>query len=147
MSWHVAFLLRITEGESRADRLVYADWLEEQGEPLGELVRVQADLLALGSPDPRRGDLARRERKLLKRHQVRWRKLGESLAPWPEARRCFEERILTPSGEDPDAFLCPTCGETRIWRWDLRHPEMLNWVINPGVAVNELVLGQRLPRV
>lgn len=31
--------------------------------------------------------------------------------------------------------------------WKLPHPLLLHWVINPGLAFNELVLGQRIPRV
>lgn len=33
----------------------------------------------------------------------------------------------------------------RIWSW--KHILMLHWMINPGLAFNELVLGQRVPRV
>jgi hypothetical protein len=31
--------------------------------------------------------------------------------------------------------------------WALPHPFVLHWVINPGLAFNELILGQRLPKV
>lgn len=31
--------------------------------------------------------------------------------------------------------------------WQLPHPLLLHWIINPGIAINELVLGQRLPKV
>lgn len=31
--------------------------------------------------------------------------------------------------------------------WKLPHPIILHWVLNPGLAFNELVLGQRLPKV
>lgn len=31
--------------------------------------------------------------------------------------------------------------------WKLPHPMVLHWVINPGLAINELLLGQRLPKV
>ncbi len=44
-----------------------------------------------------------------------------------------------------EAGQCPTCGtrdyEVKTWR----HPLMLHWIVNPGLAVNELVLGQLLP--
>lgn len=33
----------------------------------------------------------------------------------------------------------------RIWTW--KHPVMLHWIINPGLAINELILGQRVPKV
>jgi uncharacterized protein (TIGR02996 family) len=50
-------------------RLVYADWLEEHGEPeRAEFIRVQIEL----ARDPRRGDLEARERALLKEHEEEW---------------------------------------------------------------------------
>ena len=33
----------------------------------------------------------------------------------------------------------------KVWTW--KHPLMLHWIINPGLVVNELVLGQRIPKV
>ena len=35
----------------------------------------------------------------------------------------------------------------RYKKWALPHPLVLHWVLNPGIAFNELVLGQRLPKV
>lgn len=32
-----------------------------------------------------------------------------------------------------------------VWTW--KHPVSLHWIINPGLAINELILGQRLPAV
>jgi uncharacterized protein (TIGR02996 family) len=48
-----------------APRLVYADWLEDQGDPLAEIVRVQTELRGVALPRARRADLQRRERELL----------------------------------------------------------------------------------
>jgi len=33
----------------------------------------------------------------------------------------------------------------KVWTW--KHPLMLHWVLNPGLVVNELILGQRIPNV
>lgn len=33
----------------------------------------------------------------------------------------------------------------RVWTW--KHPFLLHWMINPGVVINELVLGMRVPQV
>ena len=33
----------------------------------------------------------------------------------------------------------------KIWTW--KHPLMLHWIINPGLAVNELIFGQRVPKI
>ena len=30
--------------------------------------------------------------------------------------------------------------------WKLPHPLLIHWVLNPGLAINELILGQRLPK-
>lgn len=44
-------------------------------------------------------------------------------------------------------FVCPRCKESRYKRLALPHPAVILWVINPGVVVNELLFGQRVPRV
>jgi hypothetical protein len=31
--------------------------------------------------------------------------------------------------------------------WKLPHPMVLHWILNPGLAFNELILGQRIPKV
>jgi hypothetical protein len=36
---------------------------------------------------------------------------------------------------------------TKYKVWKLPHPLLLHWVINPGLAVNELLFGQRIPKV
>jgi hypothetical protein len=33
----------------------------------------------------------------------------------------------------------------KVWTW--KNPMVLHWIINPGLALNELVLGQRVPKV
>lgn len=33
----------------------------------------------------------------------------------------------------------------KIWTW--KHPFMFHWIVNPGLAINELILGQRVPKV
>lgn len=33
----------------------------------------------------------------------------------------------------------------KVWTW--RHPLLLHWILNPGLAFNELVLGQRAPKL
>jgi uncharacterized protein (TIGR02996 family) len=43
---------------------VYADWLEERGDPLGDLIRVEGQLEKLPATDPRRSDLEQRRRAL-----------------------------------------------------------------------------------
>jgi len=33
----------------------------------------------------------------------------------------------------------------KVWTW--KNPLMLHWIINPGLAINELLLGQRVPKI
>lgn len=44
------------------------------------------------------------------------------------------------------SYKCPKCGSSNFKRWELPHPIILHWVVNPGLAFNEIVLGQRLPK-
>jgi uncharacterized protein (TIGR02996 family) len=85
-----------------APRLVYADWLEERGDPRAEFIRVQCELARLGEGDPRRRRLRARERAILARHRAEWiaplAELGH--VPWYfehrpacEFRRGFAEFI------------------------------------------------------
>ena len=41
---------------------------------------------------------------------------------------------------------CPTCGAEHKKTWTPWSPTMLHWVLNPGLAFNDLVLGQRIAR-
>ena len=78
-----------------APRLVYADWLEEQGGEenieRAEFIRLQIERSGLGTEAPKR--LARRERALLKKYAIRWAMpLRECIVGW-EYRRGFIERV------------------------------------------------------
>lgn len=42
-------------------------------------------------------------------------------------------------------FECPRCQSTDYSTWQFPHPLILHWVLNPGLVVNELILGQRIP--
>jgi uncharacterized protein (TIGR02996 family) len=95
-----AFLQDILEHpEDDAPRLVYADWLEESGEPeraaRAEFIRVQYALQRLPPGDARRPQLEERERDLRLAHEAEWvaplRELG-SVQAW-EFRRGFVEKV------------------------------------------------------
>lgn len=45
----------------------------------------------------------------------------------------------------PD-FACPRCGGSQASRWALPNPLLVHWVLNPGIVINEVLLGQRIPR-
>jgi uncharacterized protein (TIGR02996 family) len=76
-----AFLADIIEHpDDDGLRLVYADWLDDHGQPeRAEFIRVQVGLATLPKGDPRREGLRARERLLLATHQSAW--LGP-LRPW-----------------------------------------------------------------
>lgn len=74
MSDHHSFLQAILANPDQdAPRLIYADWLEEQGDSdRAEFIRVQCARVHLPLRDPMRKELAKRERELLFRHEE-WR--------------------------------------------------------------------------
>src|SRR6516164_9385292 len=56
-----------------APRLVYADWLEEHGEPeRAEFIRLQCERARLPEGSPRWWDLECREKQLWEMHQAEW---------------------------------------------------------------------------
>jgi uncharacterized protein (TIGR02996 family) len=70
-----AFLQAIVE-DPRDDvtRLVYADWLEENGQPeRAQFIRAQVALATAAPDDPRRKALEREERKLLRGRKATWK--------------------------------------------------------------------------
>src|SRR5262249_52293990 len=71
---------------------VYADWLEENGDPRrAEFIRVQRALAHLDEDDSRRWDLAAREADLLAANRRRWlEELPEGLAEVGEYGPRFE---------------------------------------------------------
>jgi carbon storage regulator CsrA len=70
-----AALLRAVLADPADDspRLIYADWLDEQGDPRGKFVRVQCRLAQLPPGDEAVSGLRRREQELLDRHGPAWR--------------------------------------------------------------------------
>src|SRR4051812_46862381 len=73
---HEGFLQAIREEPlNDVPRLIYADWLEENGDPArAEFIRLQCELAALDPSDPRLLLLHKRERQLLQQHRSRWLK-------------------------------------------------------------------------
>jgi uncharacterized protein (TIGR02996 family) len=68
-----AFLEAILAGpDNDVPRLIFADWLEEHGDPRAEFIRVQCQLARLPDDDPRCAELAAREQLLLRAYQGEW---------------------------------------------------------------------------
>src|SRR6516164_3398920 len=92
---HEAFLRAILEEpEDDTHRLVYADYLEEHGDPdRAEFIRVQCELARMGEDEEHRFDLEARADMLLSEHRRKW--LGPlNVLPAPSRfRRGFVEHI------------------------------------------------------
>jgi uncharacterized protein (TIGR02996 family) len=93
MSDNAAFLKAILDNPDDDQlRLIYADWLEERGDPRGEFIRVQ---YARPEADPNTReylDLVLRERQLLALHEAEWLgQLSELGTRW-EFRHGFAEK-------------------------------------------------------
>src|SRR2546425_6662579 len=73
-----AFIAAILEDpDTDAPRLIYADWLEERGDPRGEFIRVQCELARMPPDDHHRLEMAEREKQLIESNADSW--LGPSL--------------------------------------------------------------------
>src|SRR5262245_45833946 len=90
-----AFLEDIRENPSDdAPRLIYADWLEDHGDPArAEFIRVQCELVqAIDSP--RRPELRRRERELWQDHGRLWSRPLRTFSRKFEFHRGFADRMV-----------------------------------------------------
>jgi uncharacterized protein (TIGR02996 family) len=89
-----AFLDRVcADPDDDAPRLIFADWLDERGDPRGEFIRVQVALARLPAVDSRRDTLVDREAALLGRFHAPWSDPLKGIAGWTEFRRGFVETV------------------------------------------------------
>src|SRR4051794_32461983 len=97
MNQRRAFLQAIAEApDDDAPRLVFADWLQDEGDAdRAEFVRAQCALARIAADDPRRPELCRREDELLAAHREEW--LAADLPAWArpgaEFRRGFVAHV------------------------------------------------------
>lgn len=94
MSDHDSFLAEIfASADNDGPRLVYADWLLEQGDPRGEFIHLQIQRAALehGSSPARR--LRKRELELLCEHEAEWAGPVADLVDRYEFRRGFVSHV------------------------------------------------------
>jgi uncharacterized protein (TIGR02996 family) len=91
----VRFLERIcAEADDDAPRLIFADWLDEQGDPRGEFIRLQVALARLHGEDPVRIELLDREAALLGRYYTHWSQEFRGIVGGPEYYRGFVETVF-----------------------------------------------------
>src|SRR5262249_59714083 len=68
-----AFLARVCEQpDDDGPRLIFADYLDEAGDPRGAFIRLHCALANLPPDDPRRPELEDKEQALLARHYDAW---------------------------------------------------------------------------
>lgn len=60
------------DSENDEPRLVYADWLEENGDPRGEFIRIQCQYSSLPPGSPERMELKKKSNALLREHGDNW---------------------------------------------------------------------------
>jgi uncharacterized protein (TIGR02996 family) len=96
-------------------RRIFADWLEENGDPdRAEFIRLQCELAQLTEDDDRRWDLEEREGQLLRRHGKGWAGPIRHLVKRWQFRRGFVEAITIRAADflehADDLFrLAPVC--------------------------------------
>ena len=88
-------------------RLVYADWLEERGNPRGELIHLQCQLAESEPNSQRFIELESRQNELLKEHGSTWRK---HILFWEDARgryraELIKEQVLIGRHADADVII------------------------------------------
>ena len=89
-----AFLQAILERpDDDVPRLVFADWLEEQGNPRGTFIRLQCQRAKLTQYDPEWKQLLAQESALLKQFEAEWSKTVLRWVDQAEYRRGFIEHV------------------------------------------------------
>ena len=110
------------EPDDGAPRLVYSDWLEEQGQAeRAEFIRSQLQLAGLAEDLPRRRELAFRCRQLLDNHENQWLDpLGVDPTDWSWSRGFVEVIDLDPDSlKERRTALFQTCPVRRLILCDL----------------------------
>ncbi len=89
-----AFLQRIRAyPDDDAQRLIFADWLDEEGDPRGRFIRVQLALAHLSEHDRGANNLRIEERHLLTMHRDEWESSFRGLVSGPVFRRGFVDEV------------------------------------------------------
>src|SRR5262249_39331179 len=81
-------------------RLIYADWLEERGDPRAEFIRVQCTLASPDTPYTQRADLKATERALRAAHLAVWARPLTDLGAWSVLFRRGLPEAVTMRTED-----------------------------------------------
>jgi uncharacterized protein (TIGR02996 family) len=98
MTHDEAFLNAIIEDpDSNVPRLLFADWLEERGDPRGEFIRLQIAISRAEAGDEQLAEMQRREEEMLTTHRRAWLGPLHSLAYSWTFKRGFPEEACLPA--------------------------------------------------
>jgi uncharacterized protein (TIGR02996 family) len=90
-----SFVLNIRANpDDETARLIYADYLEERGDPRGELIRVQCELGWLAIDDPLLPEMTAREDELLAEYGEEWLAPLRALGAVGVTTRCFRRGLI-----------------------------------------------------
>lgn len=132
------WIARIAEAyDDDAPRLVYADWLQGQGDPLGEFIMLQCERARLDRWDPKQKAMREREEHMLGLYRSRWLPDLTANVEWV---RGFIERIRIVHPFDRVAFVA-VLGMAPLARSLEISPETGANAIPPG-ALAQLELAQ-----
>jgi len=101
-------------------RLVYADWLEERGDPRSELVRLQARLMHRSPGDPEWPALKAREEELRHQCPAYWLAILDPPV-WCLVGNIVSEHSSGPGGQDPRRGTRLFRPNTKIYLAETRH--------------------------
>ncbi len=134
------FLQAILESpDDEGIRLIFADWLEEHGDPRGEFIRIQCQRAALPPGDRRRSRLEQRERALLQSHGELWKAYLPAVLRSAAFERGFVEaaHLTVPEFLDnaEDIFAQTPLRHLRIWHpWDIPLGPIASLAASPALA-------------
>lgn len=57
------------------------------------------------------------------------------------------QKYLRDKNTMAETYRCPKCQSTQVKHWQFPDWMLVHWVLNPGLAFNELVLGQKVPKL
>ncbi len=98
MGMHEAFMADIRANPDDAPRLVYADWLDDHGDPdRAAFIRAQCRLASMGRYEPERYDLEGEAERLLAANAKKWLKPLAKITTRVEWARGFPDRISLPA--------------------------------------------------
>jgi uncharacterized protein (TIGR02996 family) len=84
----------VASGDDDAPRLIYADWLEERGDPQGQFIRLQCELARTLDDPARRLELHQQQCELLAAHRDEWVRSVSPSIRWSTFRRGLLEEVI-----------------------------------------------------